>query len=596
MERVADYVIRKIAQMGVEHIFMLTGRGILYLTDAVAKNESISGVSLLHEQSAAYAAMSYAKARDGVGACLVSTGCAATNAVTGALCAYQDNLPVIFISGQHMLHETTRYTGAQIRTYGSQEADIISIVSSVTKYAAMLTDPNKIAYETEKALFLATSGRQGPVWLDIPLDLQSVLIDEDTLEHYTGQEQEYLVSDQTVNTVSTELSEAKRPLLFIGGGAFACGEELQHLVEATQIPLVFSYAGCDVLGSAHPYSIGAVNSLGAPRAGNFALQNADYVLVLGSKLCSQTIGDKPQTVAREAKITVVDIDPAEHTKQGIKIDRLIISDVKAFLTRLLSQSLTQCPALWTKKCQHWKDIFSVRNEAFIHEESEDGRIDLYDFCDVISDKLTGNTAIITDAGLEELIVPSTIRYKARQKCFFAAAQGAMGYAIPAIIGAHFSGRFDEIIVIVGDGSALMNLQELLLLKYHTVNAKIFVINNDLYAVIRARQKDLFRKRTIGNDETDGVPSPDFFRLSEAFELNYQCIASKEALEDGLISALQSEKSILCEIMCKTKQRYFHTSFRKNERGKLIRPSIEDMSPFMDRNILLSEMLVTPIEN
>lgn len=594
MERVADYIIDKISKVGIKHIFMVTGRGILYLSDAVAKNDSISGISMLHEQGASYAAMSYAKAYDSMGACFVSTGCAATNAITGALCAYQDNLPVIFISGQHMLHETTRYTNLPIRTYGSQEADIIRLVKPITKYAVMLTDPQRVVYEMEKAIHLATNGRKGPVWIDIPLDLQSVRIEPEVQEHYIPDKREVEISDRDIATVVERLNTSKRPVLFIGGGCVGCKKEIESLVEQLHIPVISSFAACDIYGSGNKYSIGIVGSLGAPRAGNFVLQNADYVLVIGSKLCSQTIGDKPQMIARSAKITVVDIDENEHTKKGLKINQLIIGDANQFLKKLQKKSVNPCSDIWIKKCLHWKEIFAIEKETFIKPDEETGRIDLYDFCSYLNDKLGAKTAVITDAGLEELIVPSTIRYKENQKCFFAAAQGAMGYAIPAILGAYYGG-YEEIVVVVGDGSIMMNIQELQLLRYHNIHPKIFVINNDMYAVIRARQKDLFRQRTIGNDETDGVPLPDFKKLSQAFELDYQVIENINKLNEGINKAFTTKNGVICEVMCKIEQRYFHTSFRKNNNGKLVRPPIEDMSPFMDRDLFFSEMIVEPIE-
>lgn len=596
MKRVADYVIEKIADAGAKHIFLVTGRGILYLSDAVAKCDVVRGISMLHEQSASYAAMSYAKASENIGACLVSTGCAATNAVTGALCAYQDNLPVVFISGQHMLHESTRYTGVPIRTYGSQEADIISVIEPITKYAVMITDTREVVYEVEKALHLATTGRKGPVWIDIPLDLQSVLIEPDELEHFIPENNKQTVSDDIVKVIAEELGSADRPVLFVGGGAEApeCKMAIKMFAQRVHIPVVSSYAGCDIYGSGNEYAMGTVNSLGSPRAGNFVLQNSDYVLVIGSKLCSQTIGSNPNLIAREAKITVVDIDPNEHTKKGLCIDRLVLADSKKFMQKLLEYDIKQCKDEWIDKCVHWKGIFDISNEEFIKPDKSTGRIDLYDFCNRMNEKCGRKTAVITDAGLEELIVPSTIKFRDEQKCFFAAAQGAMGYAIPAIIGAYFAG-YEDIVVIVGDGSVMMNIQELQLLKYHGIAARIFVINNNMYAVIRSRQRDLFRKRTIGNDSTDGVPTPDFKKISEAFGIGYQLIENAEEMDEELDKAFEQKESFICEVMCKTDQKYFHTSYRKNEKGKIVRPSIEDESPFLDREVFISEMIVTPVE-
>ncbi len=594
MERIADYVIRKVNEAGADHIFMVTGRGMLYLSDAVAKNENITGVPMFHEQGASYAAMSYAKAKESIGACLVSTGCAATNAVTGALCAYQDNLPVIFISGQHMLNETTRFTQKPIRTYGSQEADIVSIVDSITKYSVMITDPKNVVYEVEKALYIANQGRKGPVWIDIPLDIQSARIEEHELEHFQEPVEKTDNIEGDISYVVSKLNSSKRPVIVLGGGAYECKEIIAEYVEKNKIPVVSTFAGCDIYGSGNDYSVGTIGSLGTPRAGCFALQNADYVLVIGSKMCSQTIGDKPYTIAREASVTVVDIDKDEHKKEKLRFDKLIVSDAKTFLTKLTEHTIQPVYDEWVEKCLHWKEIFSIEKEEFVLPDKENQKVDLYEFAYELGKRISSKTAVITDAGLEELIIPSTIPYKDQQICLFPASQGAMGYAIPAIIGAHYAG-YEEIVVVVGDGSIMMNVQELQLLQYLNIKAKIFVMNNNMYAVIRARQKDLFRTRTIGNDSTDGVPSPDFKKIADSFGLSYFKSDDISITSEVIDKTLCFDYSCICEVMTKENQRYFHTSFRKNEKGKLVRPSIEDMSPFMDRDLFIREMIVEPIE-
>lgn len=593
MERVADYIIKTIANEGVNHIFMVTGRGILQLTDAVARESDMQGISTLHEQGASYAAMAYAKATGGIGACLVSTGCAAANAVTGCLCAYQDNLPVVFISGNHSLAETTRYTGSPIRTYGSQETDIIDIVESVTKYAIMLTDPSDTVYEVQKALYLAQEGRKGPVWIDIPLDVQGMRIEPDSLKQFNLPETNPNEDNEDIQKIAEELQNARRPLLLVGGGCRECGDTVKRLVERFDIPVVYTFSACDVYGSGNKLSIGAVGSLGAPRAGNFALQNADYILAVGSKLCSQSVGNVPGKIMRQARVTVVDIDEKEHMKAGVKIDRLLCMDASDFLLKLGKQMRRLNVEEWISKCLHWKQIFSISKEEFTFGGSKD-KIDLYTFADALSDILGDHTAVITDAGLEELIIPSTIAYREKQKCFFPATQGAMGYAVPAILGAWFGG-WRDLVVVVGDGSAMMNMQELQLLKYHNISVKICVINNNMYSVIRSRQKDLFRERTIGNDASDGVPVPDFEKIADTFGLKYQRISCNDELEQGLKEVMAGEGAVLCEVLCKEDQKYFHTSFRRGINGRLVRPPIEDQSPFMDRELFLAEMIVTPVD-
>lgn len=595
MERVADYVIRRIVETGIGHIFLITGRGILYLTDAVARNKDIEGISTYHEQGASYAAMAYAAAKDGMGACLVSTGCAATNAVTAALCAYQDNLPVIFVSGQHMLNETTRYTGVPIRTYGSQEADIISVVESVTKYAVMLTDASNVRRELDKAFYLANEGRKGPVWIDIPIDIQNVRIEAEKLAEWDIPGKSTNLQEPDILDVAGAFEKAERPVILVGGGVRVSGavEGLAEFVESNNYPVVFSPSAADTYGTFNRLSIGAVGSLGGSRAGNMAVQNADLVLALGSKLCSQMTGQADQ-FARGAKIFVVDIDPVEHTKRGVKIEKILIADIKDFLNGLLVLPMKPASREWVKKCFEWKNVFSLKDEKFVRDCMDRGEIDLYNFAETLSDVLPEDATVVTDAGFEELIIPSSVRYGKGQRCLFPASQGAMGYAIPAIIGAHYAGK-KNIITVVGDGSLMMNLQELLVISSSSIPVKIFVINNNMYAVIRKRQRDLFRNRTIGNDPSDGLASPNLIKIAECFGFQYDRLEDPDSLSKGLKRILEMDRACICEVVCTQEQKYLHTSFVINELKRLVKRPLEDLSPFLPRDVFYKEMVIEPIK-
>lgn len=590
MERVADYIIKRIHEVGVEHIFLVTGRGILFLTDAVAK-EGIKHVSTYHEQGASYAAMAYAQSKDNVGACLVSTGCAATNAITAALCAWQDNIPVIFISGQHMLKETTRYTQLPIRTYGSQEADIISMVESITKYSVMLTDSNRVAYEMDKAIHLATTGRKGPVWIDIPLDVQNMRIEPSELQRFIPDEKCIKLLDDDVSSIVNNLNNSEYPLLLIGGGIRSAGAmyEVAELVNKIGIPVVFTPAAADCYGSKNDLSIGAIGSIGGSRAGNFAIQNADYILAVGTKLCSQITSTDFDKFAPNAKIDIVDIDSLEHTKSEVSYKVFINADAKCFMDLLLTKELRSVNKYWIDKCKHWKQIFSISNEDFVKEANANNEIDLYSFSEMLNKYLSNDATIITDAGLEELIIPSAIKYGANQRCLFPAAQGAMGYAIPAILGAYYAGRKD-IVAVVGDGSIMMNIQELGIISSSKIPVKIFIINNNMYAVIRKRQKDLFRKRTIGNDPSDGVPSLDFSTLASAFGFRYTKISEYRNLSNTIENVMGIDGSMICEVMCVEDQKYLHKSYRINSKRRLEYCPLNDLSPFLDSDIIEKEMM------
>ena len=321
MIRVADYVMQKLVEIGIHKLFLVTGRGVLYLSDALAKCDGIDGVSVHHEQAGAYAAMAYSQASDNIGACLVSTGCASTNAITPVLCAWQDDIPIIIISGQNKLNETTTYTGLPIRTYGQQEANIIELVRPITKYATMIVNPEDIVFELEKAIYLANAGRKGPVWIDIPLDIQNARIEVEELRHFEPTVTNETVSLEDLQFVIEKISKAKRPILLYGSGIRSAKAvtELQQAIKKFQIPAVYSSSAVDILDSKDDLIIGCTGAMATNRAANFAIQNADLILVLGCRMNSMITGSNIDTFAREAEIITVDIDKYEHQKFENKI-------------------------------------------------------------------------------------------------------------------------------------------------------------------------------------------------------------------------------------------------------------------------------------
>lgn len=594
MLRVADYIIERLVETGISDIFMVTGRGILYLSDAVAKNSDIQGISVHHEQAGAYAATAYAQMNENAGACLVSTGCGATNALTGVLCAWQDSVPCIFISGQNMLEETVRYTDLPIRTYGSQEADIISMVQSVTKYAVMVTDANEIAYELDKALYLMKNRRKGPVWIDVPLDIQNARIEPSELKRYIPSTKETDTElKKKVQHLCAELSQAKRPVILIGNGVRLAGaiKELTEVVEKLEIPVVYAPSAADIYGSGNKLGIGTVGSLGGTREGNFTIQNADFIFSIGCSLASVLTGDQSARFAREAKIIAVDIDEIQHQKKNVTVDELIVSDAKDFLIEMLKCNLNKVNSDWVEKCIHWKQIFPLGKE--IVDISE--KVDLYYLAEKMSDFLPENAVVVCDAGFEELIIPAAVHYKKGQRCIHPAAQGAMGYALPAAIGAYKAeGR--PVIAVIGDGSIMMNLQELQTIVHHGLPIKVIIINNNVYSVIRRRQRDLFRNRTIGTDSGNGVSCPDFEKVASCFGLEYERIENCGQLEEKIQDVFDKNGAVICEIECVEEQRYLHTSIGKNSKNRIVKKPLEDLSPFLDREVFYQEMVIEPVDD
>lgn len=589
MIRVADYIIERIAEAGVGHVFMITGRGILYLSDAVAKNEKIQAVAVHHEQAAAFAANAYAQYNDTLGCCIISTGCASTNALTGVLNAWQDGVPLIVVSGQNKRAETVQFTGKHIRTFGSQEADIVPVVSPITKYAKTVLDPQEIGKVMDEALWAATHGVKGPVWVDVPVDVQNMRVEPEELERSVVSDQ---CSEFSIQEVVEDLKEAERPVVLIGSGVRAAGaiDELKEFVERNRIPVVYSASAVDTYGAAHELSIGTVGAIGCNRAANFTIQNADLVISIGCRLSPMLTGSEYQKFAREAKLIVVDIDDKEHQKETVHIDTYIHADAKAFLVGLLQKSIKVTNAEWVAKVKHWKAIFPKAEETFKQGE----KIDLYEIAEALSNILPDDAVVLSDAGIEELLIPSVIEFKDGQRMLHPASQGCMGVALPASIGAFYSCGHD-VVAVIGDGSVMMNIQELQTIAAQHIPAKIIIVNNGIYAVIRKRQKELFRTRTVGTDVTNGVTTPDFGKLAECFGIEYQRIDQKEDLSTGLQKLLKTEGPVICEIIATEEQDYIRSGAAFNSQRRFVNRPLEDQMPFLPREVIQEEMIIEPID-
>lgn len=589
MIRVADYVMQSLCERGVENVFVITGRGILFLTDALAKNKGLKSISMHNEQALSYAAYAYAKACDDYGVALVSTGCASTNCVTGVLNAWQDHVPVIFISGNNPLAENTRHTKLPIRTYGSQEADIISIVKPITKYAVMISDPSKIAVELEKAFYKANEGVKGPVWIDIPLDVQDRRIDECCLEHFVENCDKYVKpSKSDIDCIVECISESKRPLCLIGSGVKDANavQELMSFVEKNDVPVVYAPSAVDVYPSSLPLSVGCVSSLGGSREANFAVQNADLLLILGCRMPSMLTGGEYDKFAHSAKKILVDTDEYESKKGNIVYDKIVNADVKLVFAELNKKNFKKASLEWVKKCSHWKETLSLRNAEYANDDS----VDLYNLAGKISKYLPDDAVLITDAGFEELIIPSNTVFREKQRCIHPFMQGSMGFALPAVVGASIAKTDCQVVAVIGDGSIMMNLQEFQTILNCKIPAKIIIVNNNMYAVIRKRQKDLFRTRLIGTDASNGVNSPDWENVADCFGLKYMKIVNNGELSEKLSKLFSMNCAVICEIVAVEEQPYLHTSFARNEQGVIERRPMEDQAPFLEREIFNAEMI------
>jgi acetolactate synthase-1/2/3 large subunit len=595
--RVADYIAEYIYQQGVRHVFMVSGGGMMFLSDGIAAHPHLKAVSTHHEQAAAMAAVSYAKYNENLGVCYVTTGCGGTNAITGLLNGWQDSTPCLFISGQAKRKETVRNSGLKLRQFGVQEADIIAIVQSLTKYAVMVNKPGLIAYHLDKALFLARHGRPGPVWLDIPLDVQGAEIDENSLIRFSPDEhigeEDGMPTDNEAADVARLIKQAKRPIIIAGQGV-RLGKAIpafKVFIEKFRIPFVVSKLGVNLLPTAHPLFIGRIGNKGT-RPGNMAVQNSDLVISIGCRLSVSSTGHEYDKFAREAKIVVVDIDPVEHKKNTVRIDRFIHADAKLFLEKMAALPSPSPMTAWLEKCQHWKTKYPV----CLPEYADDSEgLNIYFFIDCLSKALKNDSVVVTDAGSAGFVTTQAIQLKEGQRHITSGGQMEMGYTLPATIGVCYARNKGEVIGITGDGSFQMNIQELQTIFHHELPIKIFVLNNDGYLSIRITQRKFFKGRLIGTDSTCGLSFPNLEKIAGAYGLKYFCLARSHNLTEKIKEILDYPKAVVCEVVCIRDQQIVPTvSSVQKEDGTLVSKPLEDMYPFLEREEFYKEMIIKPL--
>jgi acetolactate synthase-1/2/3 large subunit len=592
--RMSDYLMDRIYDAGAKDVFFIPGTGSMFLTDALARKKELNAVSMHHEQAAGMAALTYAKCNETLGACVVTTGCGGTNAVTAVLHAWQDNVPCVFISGQAARHQTLHNCELPLRQMGRQEADIVKIVGSITKYAVMLNSADEVAYEIDKALHLAITGRKGPVWIDVPMDIQNSIVDTETENRFVppsdGTSYEFKSEDKT--SVIEELRKSERPVLLIGNGVRLGGAigALRKFVESYRIPVTFSKLGHDLIPTDDDLSTGMVGMLGSSRAGNFAVANADLILCAGCRLSIDTTGYEYEKFARGARLLVIDIDEAEHRKNTVKIDRFIHSDVKSFFETMNGEIPPKHYDEWCGKCLHWKKNFPVR----VGEPVLEDRLNMYYFVEVLSKFLPPDATVLSDAGNSFFIVPAAIRVKEGQRSITSGGQAEMGYALPGAIGAAFA-RPGQIFALCGDGSVMMNLQELETLAFLKVPVKLCIMNNNGYSSIRYLQDNAFRGRQIGCDSSSGLSFPDFGKTAGAFGLKYVRIDAGGDVEAKVKAMVAEEGPLVCEVMCFEKQEFLTVSSAMNSKKRLVNRPLEDQAPFIDRELFNKEMIVQPLD-
>jgi acetolactate synthase-1/2/3 large subunit len=595
--RVTDYIANFIYEdLNIPEVFMLTGGGAMFLNDGVAKHEKLDVICNHHEQACAMGAVAYSKYTNKVGVAYVTTGCGGTNAVTGVLDAWQDSTQCLFISGQVKKKETCYNSNLPLRQFGVQEADIVSIVKSITKYAVMVNEPNEIAYHLEKAAFLAKNGRPGPVWIDIPLDVQGALIDTNNLKHFNPEElkKDYFedASDKDIDEIVATLQSAKRPIVIAGNGVRLSDtvKEFNQFVNGFNIPVAASYLAIDLLETDNDKFIGRLGTKG-DRAGNFAVQNADVVLVLGSRLSVALTGFEYDLFMREAKVIVVDIDAKEHQKNTVKIDKFVNCHLKNFFEKINQKVISLETQKWIIKCNDWKNKWPVSLERYEHEE----KINKYTFIKHLHKFLKDDTAVVSDAGSSYYVTSQALKIRARQRYITSGAQADMGFTLPAAIGTCFA-KQGEVVGITGDGSFQMNIQELQTVVHYQLPLKLVVWNNNGYLSIRATQRKFFDGRAIGTDKDSGISFPAIQKVAQAYEIKYLIAREVSELDEVLEEMMNYDGPVVCEIICPENQEIIPaTASMKKDDGTMISKPLEDMYPFLDREEFYKEMINKPVK-
>lgn len=574
----------------------------MHLNDAIAREPRLEFICNHHEQACAIAAESYFRLTNRLAAVNVTSGPGGTNAITGVYGAFVDSMAMIVISGQVKRETLVRSTELPLRQLGDQEVDIVAMVRGVTKCAVQIWHPETIRYHLERALHLATSGRPGPVWIDIPIDLQATRIDPTQLRGYDPAE-DALALETTdlpaaVAQIVEHLQRAERPVIYPGTGVRLSGEYAAFLDLAGRlgIPVLPAWNSNDLLPFDHPAFAGRPGSLG-DRAGNFAVQNADFVLVLGCRLNIRSVSYNWDSFARHAYRAMVDIDAAELKKPTLKIDYPIHADLRDFLPELGRQTKDWKPQLKHQQWLSWCRERLRRYPVVLPEYWESTKVNPYCFVDRLFAQLREDEIIVCGDGTACVTAFQAAKTKKGQRLFHNSGCASMGYDLPAAIGAGIAyPEATRIVCIAGDGSIMMNLQELQTIVSRKLPVKVFVLNNTGYHSIRQTQMNFFPDRIVGCGTDSGLGFPDFEKIAYAFGFTFQRCDTHDELEVKIEATLEASGPALCEVMLDLRQAFApKLSSRKLDDGRMVTSPLEDMAPFLSREELRGNMLVPVLE-
>ena len=607
--RLADYVADFLVQHGVTDAFSVVGGGAMHLNDALGHKKGLRVTYNHHEQACAIAAEAYARLDNKIAAVCVTTGPGGTNALTGVVGGWLDSIPMFIISGQVRYDTTARYalqyTETPLRAMGDQEYDIVKSVEPMTKYATMIEDPKQIRYALEKAWHLATTGRPGPVWIDIPVNFQGGYIETDELEGYNPSEDDSLlppsVDELVIDKVLEKIAKAKRPVLHAGYGIRLSGgyDAFRRVADKLNIPVVTYWNAIDLIEDEHPLYVGRAGNMG-DRPGNWAIQNADLVVAIGTRISIRQVGYNWKTWAREAEVIMVDVDQAELKKPTLHVDMPIWADAKDFLEKM-DKAITDTPIYfgeeWLTACQRWKKNYPVVQPRQWEENGTTANV--YAFVKYMSSRLPENSLTAVSNGACCVVGHQAYEIKKGSRFANNSAIASMGYGFPAAIGTCIGGNRMQTICLEGDGSIMMNLQELQTILTNKLPIKIFMINNSGYHSIRITQSNLFSEHSkVGIGEESGDLSfPDFKKISEAFGYPYYSACSNKEMKEVVDKVLSLDGPVFCEIFTDTEQRWEPKSSTKRlEDGTLVSPPLEDLAPFLPREELKEIMFIPLMED
>jgi acetolactate synthase I/II/III large subunit len=608
MKRVSDIVADLLVAHDVSHVFMVTGGGAMHLNDAIGRHPGLTPVFCHHEQACAMAAESYGRLANRLPAVNVTTGPGGINSLNGVFGAFVDSIGMIVISGQVKRETMMSSYNLALRQLGDQEVDITAMVAPITKSAEVLADPNDTRFVIERALWTARNGRPGPVWIDIPIDVQSAIVDESDLRAFNPDDDfggeafapTPLTGDRLAAVLTQALShltEAERPVILVGSGVRLSGEYESFLraIDRLGVPVATGFNAHDLIWDSHPLYVGRPGTVG-DRAGNFAVQNADFVLILGCRMNIRQISYNWASFARAAFTVMIDIDEAELAKPTLQIDLPIHADLAEALPLLENALPYDAQAghqSYLEWCQNRRQKYAVSNESI---DLPTGAIDPYMFLDELFSELDDDDVVVAADGAASVVAFQVAHIQAGQRVYTNSGAASMGYDLPAAIGATFARPGERVICIAGDGSIMMNLQELQTIAGAHLPVKIVVLNNDGYSSIRQTQSNYFPDGVMGCDPSSGVTFPDFVEVGTAFGIPSQRCDDPENSTKAIRSMLERPGPQLLEVVV-SRDRPFapKLSSRQLPDGRMVSSPLEDMAPFLSREELSQNMLIPLVE-